>query len=297
MSALATGAIVAGGSLLSSIANGLFGSSSDSANRDFYREMQQQANEFARSERLDVQQYNSPQNQLRLYSQAGMNPNLLSGQQFVPTTAMNNQSVSPPQAQPRWQFDNLGTSVINGLTQDLQIRKLQGDIKRQDIDNQDAQMQLDAKKMELERDGSMPMGDSLDNLVEVFYSKPRNYYERQVLDERDEKFLNRLQKYIDVDILRATAPILKKIPYKQFESFCQDIRGKIANNTMSEIDAQMMQKYGISSKDQGWSSFFKMALRNPEAFNNILSALANASKSTLTNIFGAVGQSFSNGSW
>lgn len=98
--------VSAGSNLFSSFANGILGSNVNDDNRAYYDYAQQKANEFARSERIAAQEYNSPLNQLQLYSRAGMNPNLLTGQQFVPTSAVNNQPVSPPQAQSPWNIQS-----------------------------------------------------------------------------------------------------------------------------------------------------------------------------------------------
>lgn len=101
----------------------------NSDNRSFYQATQHQANEFARSERLAAQEYNSPLNQLSLMQQAGMNPNLLSGTMFQATSPVPNQSVSPPQSiAPTLPSETLSQSGLNfSSAKDLQSQQISRD--------------------------------------------------------------------------------------------------------------------------------------------------------------------------
>lgn len=68
-------------------------------NMAFQAQQQQIANDFASREAEKARNYNSPAHQLQLYQDAGMNPNLISGEDFVPTQSVQNQSV-PNYSQP-----------------------------------------------------------------------------------------------------------------------------------------------------------------------------------------------------
>lgn len=83
-----------------SVVNGISQMKTNADNQENYIAAQSRANEFAKSERLAAQKYNSLESQFAQMANVGMNPNLLTGQSFEPTSAVPNQSVAPPLNQP-----------------------------------------------------------------------------------------------------------------------------------------------------------------------------------------------------
>lgn len=121
-----------------SVINGLSNLFTGKSNQSYYERMQQKANEFAREERQLTQNYNSLENQFAQMANVGMNPNLLTGNAFVASSPMPNQSVSPPQiTPPQVPADSLSqTKLAESQSKNLDANTMTEDLLR---DNKFAQ--------------------------------------------------------------------------------------------------------------------------------------------------------------
>lgn len=99
--------------LIPTVFNGLMQMQQNEQNTENYFKAQNQANQFAREERIAAQNYNSLENQYAQMQRVGMNPNLLQGQDFLSTSPVSNQSVNPPQGiAPQMPVDSLSQSKL-----------------------------------------------------------------------------------------------------------------------------------------------------------------------------------------
>lgn len=97
-----------------SVVNGFSQLFTNKSNLKNYNAAQERANAFARSERIAAQNYNSLENQFGQMARVGMNPNLLTGQSFVASSPVPNQSVSPPlNTAPAMPAETLSQAALN----------------------------------------------------------------------------------------------------------------------------------------------------------------------------------------
>ena len=83
-----------------------------------------------------------------------------------------------------------------------------------------------------------------------------------------------LRNSAEDEVYQAGVPFFKQMPKHQLESLLQDVKKKISDNTILDSDVELMKKYGISPHDRdGWQSFLRIALRNPDAFTNVIRTL------------------------
>lgn len=283
------------------LAGSLFGVSASrrAEDRAFQRSLQLQAQQNAWNTNMwrATNEYNSPSNQVKMLQDAGLNPAVFSGQDFQPASELQ---ASDAQVSQNGEIGNLTAGVgaavgeganrmIQALQSDFQIEKLRNDIEYQKLLNRDYGMLVRSHEMELERPSSPFEYDSYDsdshdgnNYEMTVYnnSKGRNYYERKVLDERDDRidtFNARHRQEMENDVYQASMPFLKKMPKAQYQSMMKDIYTASLNNSLLAQEVQLMRKYGISPHDSNaWTSLIKMALRNPDAFGNIVEGIRSA---------------------
>lgn len=100
-----------------SVVNGVSQLFTNKSNQKNYNAAQERANAFARSERIATQNYNSLENQFGQMARVGMNPNLLTGQSFVASTPVPNQSVAPPlNTAPSMPAETLSQAALNSAS-------------------------------------------------------------------------------------------------------------------------------------------------------------------------------------
>lgn len=104
-----------------SLVNGVSQIFTNKSNQNNYNAAQDRANAFARSERIATQNYNSLENQFGQMARVGMNPNLLTGQSFVASSPVPNQSVSPPlNTAPAMPAETLTQAALNSASAENQ---------------------------------------------------------------------------------------------------------------------------------------------------------------------------------
>ena len=228
--------------------------------------------------------YNSPSNQVALLKAAGINPAMLDTASGTSAASeVTSADANVPYNAQQGQFDPVSKALqgaqatIAALQQEAAIAKLRNDIRWQEMQNDDFKMLLDAHAMELMREE--PEYNE-DGSVTVYSGSPRNYYQRKMLDERDDRrdvYLARAQRRAEFEVYQAAMPFLKKMPKAQLRSLREDIRSKSLDNSLLEEDVAMMKKYGISSKDSnGWTTLIRASLRNPDAVMNVLDRLIDS---------------------
>lgn len=267
--------------------------------------MMREQNDFNVNMWRQTNEYNAPSNQLQLLRDAGINPAMYDfgsgGSQASELTAA---SGDVPYNSDIGQYSDPAEKVLQTLTFDAQIAKLRNEIKYQQLLNRDYEMLVNAHGMELMRPGDPFYEDSQDGVV-VYSDRPRNYYERQMLDQRDDRidvFLNRALRKDEYEVYHDTKGILKQMSRKQLRNLEEELRSKILNNSLTEEDVNLMQKYGISSRDQNeWTALIRATLRNPDAVYNIIDRLIDAGSRTIErsgqkfiNMFKGTGNSHKN---
>lgn len=284
----------------SQIAGSLFGISASrrAEDRAFQRSLQLQAMQNAWNTNMwrATNEYNSPSNQVKMLQDAGLNPAVFSGQDFQPASELQ---ASDAQVSQNGDIGNLTAGVgsaigegasrmIQALQADFQIEKLRNDIEYQKLLNRDFGMLVQAHEMELERPSYPYERDEHGNYVTVENGAPRNYYQRQMLDERDNRydtFNARHRQEMENEVYQVSMPFLKKMPKAQYESMLKDIYTASLNNSLLSQEVQLMKKYGISSQDSNaWTSLLKIAIRNPDAFGNIVEGVHSAGNSLFNKI-------------
>ena len=284
----------------SQLAGSLFGVSASrrAEDRAFQRSLQLQAQQNAWNTNMwrATNEYNSPSNQVKMLQDAGLNPAVFSGQDFQPASELQ---ASDAQVSQNGDIGNLTAGVgsaigegasrmVQALQADFQIEKLRNDIEYQKLLNRDYGMLVRSHEMELDRPSYSYERDEDGNIVTVEHGSSRNYYERKMLDERDDRvdvFNARHRQEMENEVYQASMPFLKKMPKAQYKAMMSEIYQRSLNNSLLGMEVQMMRKYGISSHDSNaWTSLLKIALRNPDAFGNIVEGVSRAGNSTFNKL-------------
>lgn len=92
--------------------NGMLGSVQNAQNLANTREAQERANQFASMMMQRAYDMNSPSSQVKSFMDAGMNPNLVSGQSFIGATAPQNQGIPNYSQQSPWQLPTDDVSAV-----------------------------------------------------------------------------------------------------------------------------------------------------------------------------------------
>ena len=116
------------------------------SNLQFQREAMERQMDFQREERLAAQEYNSPENQARLYREAGLNPLAMMehGSSFAPTSAQSGSSLGAPSTIP-YQAPQIDTgALMNSLSvmYDNKIKREQAEALKYQNDNKELTYQM-----------------------------------------------------------------------------------------------------------------------------------------------------------
>lgn len=230
--------------------------------------------------------YNSPSNQMRLLKEAGINPALFDANggnssasevTAAPADVPNNSQIGQ-----LYQSLDPSDKVISALQTDYQIQKLRTDIQYQKLLNRDFQNELNARESPYvaldDEDPEHPDWIYFDNHYTEKYTHQgeMHHYERQAA---------RLQRSLsrdELEVYEAGMPFFKKMPEQQLRQLVTSIRTAALNNTLLSEDVKLMKEFGISPNDRdGWQSFLKAVLRNPDALGNVVDHLFGAGHSTI----------------
>lgn len=239
--------------------------------------------------------YNSPSNQMRLLKEAGINPALFdaNGGTSAASEVTAASADVPNNSQIGQLYQSLDPSdkVISALQTDYQIQKLRTDIQYQKLLNRDFQNELNAREELLSAPLSETSSDDWHydehgNLV-VDVSNSRGYNSYQ--ENRAQRRLNlgtsgyeQQLKADELEVYEAGMPFFMKMPEQQLKQLVTSITTAALNNTLLSEDVKLMKEFGISPNDKdGWQSFLKAVLRNPDALGNVIDHLLGSGHSTI----------------
>lgn len=255
----------------------------DAEDRSYYRslELMRQQNQFNVAMWERQNRYNSPSNQLKLMKDAGLNPALFEMKGQQPAAEVTSAEAAVPynsQAGKEYEqlgLNRLGDQTIQALQVDAQIAKLRNDIKYQGLVNRDLENQIRAREQKL----PSPLNDLVPEGEQIVYPN-LNAYEEERFKGRYDYSRNNLAFIKDSEELRvyqSVADDLKKIPHQQLRKLEEEVDDLIARNVFNADDVGFMKKYGINPRDgDGWSMLMKLALRDPDKFHDIISAVMTA---------------------
>lgn len=308
--------ISAGAGLVSGIGSSLFGASKSrqAEDRAFERnkELMKMQNDFNVNMWNKQNAYNSPSHQLQMLKQAGVNPavsDFFGGSGSTAAEVTSATAEAPYNSQIGEYYKDMikdpTQQIIQALTADAQISKLRTEIQYQKLLNRDFTNQLNAREelLPMPGDYGQVMFDKDGNPVVTVTPGYNQYQENRASGRLDigSKAIQQQLQADELEVYHDTKGILKELTRKQLESLKQDIREKIANNTLLEEDVKLMKKYGISSKDQNeWVTLIRASLRNPDAISHIIDALVGATGKTIRNFIPGIkgyGYSHKNVSW
>lgn len=255
----------------------------EAEDRSYYRslELMRQQNQFNVAMWERQNRYNSPSNQLKLMQDAGINPALFDMKGQQPAAEVTSAEAAVPyNSQAGKEYEQLGLGKIGdqtlqALQVDAQIAKLRNDIKYQGLVNRDLENQIRAREQKL----PSPLNDLVPEGEQTVYPN-LNAYEEDRYKGRYDYSRNSLAFMKDSEELRvykAVADDLKRIPHQQLRKLEEEVDDLIARNVFNSDDLAFLKRYGINPRDgDGWSMLMKLALRDPDKFHDIVSAVINA---------------------
>lgn len=219
-------------------------------------------------------EYNAPSNQMKLLKEAGINPAVFDANGG--TSAASEVTAASADVPTNTQIGDLykgldpSDKVIQALSTDYQIQKLRTDIQYQKLLNRDFQNELQSKEALFDYDEN-------GNLLDDYGHTSNKYFNDRLISDKGaaaalhgQHLVNRMSAN-EAEVYEAGMPFLKQMPQQQLRSLLQDIQTAALNNTLLQEDVKLMRKYGISPHDKdGWQSFLKAVLRNPDAINNVI---------------------------
>lgn len=234
--------------------------------------------------------YNAPSNQLRLLKEAGINPAVFDANggnsAASEVTAASGDVPHNNEIGQLYQHLDPSQKVIQALQTDYQIQKLRTDIQYQKLLNRDFHNELSAREELL----SPPLSpdevefDSHGNPI-VTVRPGYNSYQENRAQRRMNLGTSGYEQQLKADeleVYEAGMPFFKKMPEQQLRQLVTSIQTAALNNTLLSEDVKLMKEFGISPNDRdGWQSFLKAVLRNPEALGNVVEHLFGAGHSTI----------------
>lgn len=235
-------------------------------------------------------EYNSPSNQLKLLKEAAINPAVFdanggNSSASEVTAASGNVPYNSEIGQ-LYQNADPSQKVIQALQTDYQIQKLRTDIQYQKMLNRDFQNELSAREelllpplynQEVEYDSN---GNPILTVRPGYNSYQENRAQRRM--NLGTSGYEQQLKADELEVYEAGMPFFKKMPEQQLRQLVTSIQTAALNNTLLSEDVKLMREFGISPNDRdGWQSFLKAVLRNPDALGNVIDHLLGSGQSTI----------------
>lgn len=229
--------------------------------------------------------YNSPSNQMRLLKEAGINPALFDANggnsAASEVTAASGDVPNNSQIGQLYQSLDPSDKVISALQTDYQIQKLRTDIQYQKLLNRDFQNELQSKEALFDYDEN-------GNLLDDYGHTSNKYFNDRLISDKGaaaalhgQHLVNRMSAN-EAEVYEAGMPFFKKMPEQQLRQLVTSIQTAALNNTLLSEDVKLMKEFGISPNDRdGWQSFLKAVLRNPDALGNVVDHLLGSGQSTI----------------
>lgn len=234
--------------------------------------------------------YNSPSNQMRLLKEAGINPALFdaNGGNSTASEVTAASADVPNNSQIGQLYQSLDPSdkVISALQIDYQIQKLRTDIQYQKLLNRDFQNELNAREELLDAPLSSSEVEYDSNGYPILTVRPGyNSYQENRAQRRMYLGTSGIEQQLrsdELEVYQAGKQFLKDMPRWQLEQLRTAITTATLNNTLLQEDVKLMKEFGISPNDRdGWQSFLKAVLRNPDSVGNLFDHLFGAGHSTI----------------
>lgn len=241
--------------------------------------------------------YNSPSNQMRLLKEAGINPALFDANggnsSASEVTAASADVPNNSQIGQLYQSLDPSDKVISALQTDYQIQKLRTDIEYQKMLNRHYGADLDeymrligydeyGNRVEpIDFDGNIPIYPlGTTQMVGSYYNKWMSDKERSLAYRQQRTQAD--MSSAELEVYNAGKEFLKDMPYWQLKQLKTAITTASLNNTLLDQEVKLMKDFGISPNDKdGWQSFLKAILRNPDAIANVFDQFINAGQSTI----------------
>ena len=259
--------------IISNVLGGVLNANAqESANYQNYRiardtnamqyKMFQEQMDYQTAERLATQEYNSPENQRRLYEQAGINPYAVLGN-INPNTVAQTAPSAPNQHVPEIKPNEALGNMMNDIARSVGVG----------LTNEQIGLDNETKRVELAFKTQEKILDIQNKIAEIESKKVHTGVDREQI--------RTLQKNLDIyeeqlDILRSTKPEVKKQAQLETKSKELENRAKQLSNEYSEWQNEFAKKRG--SKELGLlDAQIKQSL-SQSALNGALSASAMADK-------------------
>jgi hypothetical protein len=255
--------IAAGASLAGSAINAGSQSATNQSQLSYSREMYEKQRADALADWNRQNEYNSPSAQMTRFKEAGLNPNLIYGQQtqspVVRTSSVEGYSPRAPQVD----LGNAAAMGLQGLSayQDTQLKNVQTDLVKEQIknastDNMLKQLDWAEKNIKLPYAQSMAQSNATalkiqneQRLQDLQFNKDMN----PIRLETGQYQLNNLIKDLD---LKAQSMNLSKAQEDNYRQLTSNLK---QTNTLNDLEIEL-RKAGVNSGDNVLLRLFTQAL-------------------------------------
>lgn len=234
-------------------------------NNEMQYKMFQEQLGYNTKERLETQEYNSPENQRRLYEQAGINPYAMLGN-MKPETVAQSAPAAPSMQSPEIHRNDAMGNMFRNLGKDVGVA----------LENEQLGLDNEIKRIELSFKTQEKILSIQDRIAEIESKKVHTAVDREQV--------RTLQKNLEIleenlDVLRSTKPEVKKQAQLDTKAKELENRAKELSNKYSEWQNDFAKKRGF--KELALLDAQVKESLSQSALNGALSAKAMADKALL----------------
>lgn len=230
--------------------------------------------ELAYQRQMDMQQYmnwyNSPEQQMQRYKDAGLNPHLIYGQ-GTPGNMTSAPSYNPPDVKYEYAPNRTGAALSSMLPVLMQVGSWVQDMRLKDADLRNKELG----------------GDKTSQLIE--YLKQANPKLLQEMDNKLEMFPDKfnIQQFISGQMYTKLADMEQEFRYKYGEPLFQKFGSFSRSGDMPKIEGEkrieFMKKYAEAKIKDAQASWTDFSITNPQAIiqlvmSSVLGMAGNAVK-------------------